>query len=104
MTEDKFDQKIKGSLSGDMVPSQELIDNAKQGVRKAHKLEKRWAIFIHFTWIVVLTVIIEQFIGHLNHTIPSIITIVIMMHIYIPVYVVMQSLLKKEYKLYERVR
>ncbi|MBL1704593.1 anti-sigma factor, partial [Klebsiella pneumoniae] len=42
--------------------------------------------------------------SHLHHKISIIIAIVIMMHLYIPIYVVIQSFLKKEYKLYERVR
>lgn len=104
MTEDKFDQKIKSSLAEEMIPSEELINNTKQGVRNARKLEKRWVVFIHAIWIVLLTVTLEQFISHLDHKISIIIAIVIMMHLYIPIYVVIQSFLKKEYKLYERVR
>ncbi|MDJ1474673.1 anti-sigma factor [Bacillus sp. LS15-K4] len=104
MTKDKFDQKIKSGLAEEMVPSAELINNTKQIVRNAQKIEKRWVICIHAVWIVLLTVIIEQFITHLDNQIPIIIAIVIMMHVYIPMYVVVQALLKKEYKLYERVR
>ncbi|CAM4153824.1 anti-sigma factor [Bacillus luti] len=104
MTEDKFDQKIKSSLAEEMIPSEELINNTKQGVRNAQKLEKRWVVFIHAIWIVLLTVTLEQFVSHLHHKISIIIAIVIMMHLYIPIYVVIQSFLKKEYKLYERVR
>ena len=58
MTEDKFDQKIKSSLAGEMIPSEELINNTKQGVRKAQKLEKRWMICIHAIWIVLLSVVL----------------------------------------------
>ncbi|MFB6732100.1 anti-sigma factor [Bacillus mobilis] len=104
MTEDKFDQKIKSSLAGEMIPSEELINNTKQGVRKAQKLEKKWMICIHAIWIVLLTVVIEQFVTQLDNKIPIIIAVVIMLHIYIPIYVVIQSFLKKEYKLHERVR
>ncbi|HFK1762549.1 anti-sigma factor [Bacillus wiedmannii] len=104
MTEDKFDQKIKSSLAGEMIPSEELINNTKQIVRNAQKIEKRWVICIHAVWIVFLTVIIEQFITHLDNQIPIIIAIVIMMHVYIPIYIVVQALLKKEYKSYERIR
>ena len=104
MKEDKFEQKIKSSLAEERIPSEELIDNTKQGVRKAQKLEKRWMICIHVIWIVLLTVTLEQFVSHLEHKISVIITIVIMMPLYIPIYVVIQSFLKKEYKLHERVR
>ena len=104
MKEDKFDQKIKSSLAEEITPSEELIDNTKQGVRKAQKLEKRWMIYIHAIWIVLLTVVIEQFVTHLDNKIPIIIAVVIMMHVYIPIYVVIQSFLKKEYKLHDRVR
>ncbi|HDR7769885.1 TPA: anti-sigma factor [Bacillus paranthracis] len=104
MKEDKFDQKIKSSLAGEMIPSEELINNTKQGMRNARKLEKRWVVFIHAIWMIVLTVTLEQFISHLDHIITIIITIVIMMHLYIPIYVVIQSFLKKEYKLHDRVR
>lgn len=104
MKKDKFDQKIKNSLVGEILPSEELINNAKQGVRKAQKLEKRWIICIHAIWIVLLTVVIEQFVIHLDHKISMLIAIIIMMHVYIPIYVVIQSFLKKEYKLHERVR
>ncbi|MDA1660072.1 anti-sigma factor [Bacillus cereus group sp. TH153LC] len=104
MKEDKFEQKIKSSLAEEITPSEELIDNTKQGVRKAQKLEKRWVIYIHAIWIVLLTVVIEQFVTHLDNKIPIIIAVVIMMHAYIPIYVVIQSFLKKEYKLHERVR
>ncbi|PEM49245.1 anti-sigma factor [Bacillus toyonensis] len=104
MTEDKFDRKIKNSLAGEMIPSEELINNTKQGVRKAQKLEKKWMICIHAIWIVLLTVVIEQFVTQLDNKIPIIIAVVIMMHVYIPIYVVIQSFLKKEYKIYERVR
>ncbi|TPV38723.1 anti-sigma factor [Bacillus dicomae] len=104
MKEDKFDQMIKSSLAGKVIPSEELINNTKQGVRKAQKLEKRWMICIHAIWIVLLTVVIEQFVIHLDHKISMLIAIVIMMHVYIPIYVVIQSFLKKEYKLHERVR
>ncbi|TCJ81290.1 UNVERIFIED_ORG: hypothetical protein EDC93_104138 [Bacillus cereus] len=104
MTEDKFDQKIKSSLAGEMIPSEELINNTKQIVRNTQKIEKRWVICIHAVWIVLLTVIIEQFITHLDNQIPIIIAIVIMMHVYIPIYIVVQALLKKEYKSYERIR
>ena len=34
MKEDKFDQKIKSSLAGEMIPSEELINNPKQRLRK----------------------------------------------------------------------
>lgn len=104
MTEDKFDQKIKSSLAGEMVPKEELINHTKQSVRNARKLEKRWVVFIHAIWMIVLTVTLEQFVSHLDHKISVIITIVIMMHIYIPIYVVIQAFLKKEYKLHDRVR
>lgn len=104
MTEDKFDQKIKSGLAEEMIPGEELINNTKQSVRNAQKIEKRWVICIHAVWIVLLTVIIEQFITHLDNQIPIIIAIGIMMHVYIPIYIVVQSFLKKEYKLYERVR
>ncbi|ACK95928.1 anti-sigma factor [Bacillus thuringiensis] len=104
MTEDKFDQKIKSSLAGEMVPNEELINHTKQSVRNARKLEKRWVVFIHAIWMIVLTVTLEQFVSHLDHKISVIITIVIMMHIYIPIYVVIQAFLKKEYKLHDRVR
>ncbi|MEK4416075.1 anti-sigma factor [Bacillus sp. FSL K6-0268] len=104
MTEDKFDQKIKSSLAGEMVPNEELINHTKQSVRNARKLEKRWVVFIHAMWMIVLTVTLEQFVSHLDHKISVIITIVIMMHIYIPIYVVIQAFLKKEYKLHDRVR
>lgn len=104
MKEDKFEQKIKSSLAEEITPSEELIDNTKQGVRKAQKLEKRWVIYIHAIWIVLLTVVIEQFVIHLDHKIPMLIAIMIMMHVYIPIYVVIQSFLKKEYKLHDRVR
>ncbi|HFK1428229.1 MULTISPECIES: anti-sigma factor [Bacillus cereus group] len=104
MKEDKFEQKIKSSLAEEITPSEELIDNTKQGVRKAQKLEKRWMIYIHAIWIVLLTVVIEQFVTHLDNKIPIIIAVVITMHVYIPIYVVIQSFLKKEYKLHERVR
>ncbi|KAB2445488.1 anti-sigma factor [Bacillus luti] len=104
MTEDKFDQKIKSSLAEEMIPSEELINNTKQGVRNARKLEKRWVVFIHAIWIVLLTVTLEQFVSHLDHKTSIIIAIVIMMHLYIPIYVVIQSFLKKEYKLHDRVR
>ncbi|MCU4817585.1 anti-sigma factor [Bacillus cereus] len=103
MTEDKFDQKIKSSLAGEMVPNEELINHTKQSVRNARKLEKRWVVFIHAIWMIVLTVTLEQFVSHLDHKISVIITIVIMMHIYIPIYVVIQAFLKKEYKLHDRV-
>ncbi|MGK8831302.1 anti-sigma factor [Bacillus paranthracis] len=104
MKEDKFDQKIKSSLAEEMIPSEELINNTKQGMRNARKLEKRWMICIHAIWIVLLTIVIEQFVTHLDHKISMLIAIVIMMHVYIPIYVVIQSFLKKEYKLHERVR
>ncbi|HFJ9440979.1 MULTISPECIES: anti-sigma factor [Bacillus] len=104
MTEDRFDQKIKSSLAGEMIPSAELLNNTKNGVRKARKLEKRWFVFIHVIWIVLLTVALEQFVVHLDNKIPIIIAIVIVMHLYIPIYVVIQSFLKKEYKLYEGIR
>lgn len=91
MTEDKFDQKIKSSLAGEMVPNEELINHTKQSVRNARKLEKRWVVFIHAIWMIVLTVTLEQFVSHLDHKISVIITIVIMMHIYIPIYVVIQA-------------
>ncbi|WP_460271050.1 anti-sigma factor [Bacillus sp. NEAU-Y102] len=104
MTEDNFDQKIKSSLAGEMVPNEELINHTKQSVRNARKLEKRWVVFIHAIWMIVLTVTLEQFVSHLDHKISVIITIVIMMHIYIPIYVVIQAFLKKEYKLHDRVR
>ncbi|GAB6431690.1 MULTISPECIES: anti-sigma factor [Bacillus] len=104
MKEDKFDQMIKSSLAGKVIPSEELINNTKQGVRKAQKLEKRWMICIHAIWIVLLTFVIEQFVTHLDHKISMLVAIVIMMHVYIPIYVVIQSFLKKEYKLHERVR
>lgn len=104
MTEDKFDQKIKSSLAGEMIPSEELINNTKKGVRNVRKLEKRWVIFIHAIWMIVLTATLGQFVSHLEHKISVIITIVIMMHLYIPIYVVIQSLLKKEYRLYEGIR
>ncbi|MGR4030079.1 anti-sigma factor, partial [Bacillus sp. ZZQ-131] len=80
MTEDKFDQKIKSSLAGEMVPNEELINHTKQSVRNARKLEKRWVVFIHAIWMIVLTVTLEQFVSHLDHKISVIITIVIMMH------------------------
>ncbi|MEW4151377.1 anti-sigma factor [Bacillus thuringiensis] len=104
MKEDKFEQKIKSSLAGEMIPSEELINHTKQSVRNARKLEKRWVVFIHAIWMIVLTVILEQFVSHLDHKISVIIMIVIMMHLYIPIYVVIQSFLKKEYKLHDRVR
>ncbi|MCU5378012.1 anti-sigma factor [Bacillus cereus] len=104
MTEDKFDQKIKSSLAGEMVPSAELLKDTKDGVRKARKLEKRWFVFIHVIWIVLLTVVVEKFVVHLDNKIPIIIAIVIVMHLYIPIYVVVQSFLKKEYKLHDRFR
>ncbi|PDZ15044.1 anti-sigma factor [Bacillus anthracis] len=104
MTEDRFDQKIKSSLAGEMIPGAELLNNTKNGVRKARKLEKRWFVFIHVIWIVLLTVALEQFVVHLDNKIPIIIAIVIVMHLYIPIYVVIQSFLKKEYKLYEGIR
>ncbi|MFV1457766.1 anti-sigma factor, partial [Bacillus mycoides] len=47
MKEDKFEQKIKSSLAGEMIPSEELINHTKQSVRNARKLEKRWVVFIH---------------------------------------------------------
>lgn len=103
MTEDKFDQKIRSSLAEDTIPSGELINKTKQSVRNARKLEKRWVVFIHVIWIVLLTVVVEQFVVHLDNKIPIIIAIVIVMHLYIPIYVVIQSLLKKEYKLHDRV-
>lgn len=104
MTEDRFDQKIKSSLAGEVIPSAELLNNTKNSVRKARKLEKRWFVFIHVIWIVLLTVALEQFVVHLDNKIPIIIAIVIVMHLYIPIYVVIQSFLKKEYKLYEGIR
>ncbi|WP_242240729.1 anti-sigma factor [Bacillus cereus group sp. BfR-BA-01309] len=104
MTEDKFDQKIKSSLAGEMIPSEELINNTKQIVRNAQKIEKRWVICIHAVWIVLLTIVTEQFVTHLNHTVPMLIASLIMMHLYVPIYVVIQSFLKKEYKLHDRVR
>lgn len=104
MKEDKFEQKIKSSLAGEIIPSEELINHTKQSVRNARKLEKRWVVFIHAIWMIVLTVILEQFVSHLDHKISVIIMIVIMMHLYIPIYVVIQSFLKKEYKLHDRVR
>ncbi|MGE7862872.1 anti-sigma factor [Bacillus mobilis] len=104
MTEDKFDQKIKSSLAGEMIPSSELLNDTKNSVRKARKLEKRWFVFIHVIWIVLLTVVIEQFVVHLDNKIPIIIAIVIAMHLYIPIYVVIQSFLKKEYRSYEGIR
>ncbi|PGZ46655.1 anti-sigma factor [Bacillus anthracis] len=104
MKEDRFDQKIKSSLAREMIPSEELINHTKQSVRNARKLEKRWMIGIHAIWIVLLTVVIEQFVTHLDNKIPIIIAVVIMMHVYIPIYVVIQSFLKKEYTLHERVR
>lgn len=104
MEEGKFNQKIKRSLAGEIIPSEELINNTKQSVRKARKLEKRWVVFIHVIWIGLLTVALEQFVTHLDNKIPSMIAIVIVMHLYIPIYVVIQSFLKKEYKIYERVR
>ncbi|HDR4420461.1 TPA: anti-sigma factor [Bacillus cereus] len=104
MMEDKFDQKIKNSLAGEMIPSAELLNNTKNSVRKARKLEKRWFALIHVIWIVLLTVALEQFVVHLDNKIPIIIAIVIVMHLYIPIYVVIQSFLKKEYKLYEGIR
>ncbi|CAM4072649.1 MULTISPECIES: anti-sigma factor [Bacillus cereus group] len=104
MTEDKFDQKIRSSLAEDMIPSGELINNTKQIVRNAQKIEKRWAICIHAIWIILLTIVTEQFVTHLNHTVPMLIASVIMMHLYVPIYVVIQSFLKKEYKLHDRVR
>ncbi|PFI80525.1 anti-sigma factor [Bacillus cereus] len=104
MTEDKFEQKVKSSLAEEITPNEELINNTKQSVRKAQKLEKRWLISIHASWIVLLTIVIGQFITHLDHKIPMLIASVIMMHVYIPIYVVIQSFLKKEYKLHERVR
>ena len=48
-------------------------------------------IGIHAIWIVLLTVVIEQFVTHLDNKIPIIIAVVIMMHVYIPIYVVIQS-------------
>ncbi|MGE1130294.1 anti-sigma factor [Bacillus wiedmannii] len=104
MTEDKFDQKIRSSLAEDMIPSEELINNTKQSVRNARKLEKRWGICIHAIWIILLTIVMEQFVTHLNHKVPMLIASVIMMHLYVPIYVVIQSFLKKEYKLHDRVR
>ena len=104
MKEDKFEQKIKSSLAEEITPSEELINHTKQSVRNAQKLEKKWMIGIHAIWIVLLTVVIEQFVIHLDHKIPMLIAIVIMMHVYIPIYVVIQSFLKKEYTLHERVR
>lgn len=104
MKEDKFEQKIKSSLAGEMIPSEELINNTKQSIRNARKLEKKGVIFIHAIWTIVLTATLEQFVSHLEHKISVIITIVIMMHLYIPIYVVIQSFLKKEYKLNDRVR
>lgn len=104
MREDKLEQKIKSSLAGEIIPSEELINNTKQGVRKAQKLEKRWLVSIHAIWIVLLTIVIEQFITHLDHKTPMLIASLIMMHVYIPIYVVIQSFLKKEYKLHDRVR
>ena len=91
MKEDKFNQKIKSSLAREMIPSEELINHTKQSVRNARKLEKRWMIGIHAIWIVLLTVVIEQFVTHLDNKIPIIIAVVIMMHVYIPIYVVIQS-------------
>ena len=91
MTEDKFEQKVKSSLAEEITPNEELINNTKQSVRKAQKLEKRWLISIHASWIVLLTIVIEQFITHLDHKIPMLIASVIMMHVYIPIYVVIQS-------------
>ncbi len=44
----------------------------------------------------------RQFVTHLDYKIPMLIAIVIMMHVYIPIYVVIQSFLKKNYKLHER--
>lgn len=41
--------------------------------------------------IVLLTIVIEQFVTHLDYKIPMLIAIVIMMHVYIPIYVVIQS-------------
>ncbi|MDR2992540.1 MAG: anti-sigma factor, partial [Bacillus cereus] len=32
MKEDKFEQKIKSSLAEEIIPSEELINNTKQGV------------------------------------------------------------------------
>lgn len=104
MTEDRFDQKIKSSLAGEMIPSAELLNKTKNSVRKARKLEKRWFVFIHVIWMGLLTVALEQFVVHLDNKIPIIIAIVIVMHLYIPIYVVIQSFLKKEYKLYEGIR
>ncbi|HDR6313631.1 TPA: anti-sigma factor [Bacillus thuringiensis] len=104
MTEDKFDQKIRSSLAEDTIPSGELINKTKQSVRNARKLEKRWVVFIHAIWIILLTVVMEQFVTHLDHKVPMLIASVIMMHLYIPIYVVIQSFLKKEYKLHDRVR
>ncbi|HDR8184721.1 TPA: anti-sigma factor [Bacillus thuringiensis] len=104
MTKDKFDQKIKSSLAGEMIPSEELINKTKLGLQRSQRLEKKWMICIHAIWIVLLTIVIEQFVTHLDHKVPMLIAIVIMMHLYVPIYVVIQSFLKKEYKLYERVR
>ena len=39
MKEDKFDQKIKSSLAKEMIPSEELINNTKQGITKDTKIE-----------------------------------------------------------------
>ena len=91
MKEDKFEQKIKSSLAEEITPSEELINNTKQGVRKAQKLERKWMICIHTIWIVLLTIVIEQFVTHLDYKIPMLIAIMIMMHVYIPIYVVIQS-------------
>ncbi|PGS28892.1 anti-sigma factor [Bacillus cereus] len=104
MTEDKFDQKIKSSLAGEMIPSAELLNNTKNSVRKARKLERRWFVFIHVIWIVLLTIMVEQFVVHLDNKKTIIIALVIVMHLYIPIYIVIQSFLKKEYKLHDRVR
>ncbi|MES5863821.1 anti-sigma factor [Bacillus cereus group sp. RP32] len=104
MTEDKFNQKIKSSLAGEVIPSAELLNKTKDGVRKARKLEKRWFVCIHITWIVLLTIMVEQFVVHLDNKKPIIIALVIVMHLYIPIYIVIHSFLKKEYKLHDRVR
>ncbi|CUB13915.1 hypothetical protein BN2127_JRS1_05051 [Bacillus cereus] len=75
MKDDKFDWKIKNRR-----------DISKRRVRKAQKLEKGWMICIRTIWSVLLTVVIEQFVAHLDHKVSMLIAIVIMMHVYIPIY------------------
>ncbi|MGG0300292.1 anti-sigma factor [Bacillus albus] len=87
---------------------EELIDICKQQIyslcyKLAETKEDAEDIFQE-TWILLLTIIVEQFVAHLDNKKPIIIALVIVIHLYIPIYIVIQSFLKKEYKLHDRVR